>query len=326
MKVALNHGREAEVQGWEERHRGCPNIGREVDRAREHDSGFLFMLRGTRHKPPYLKDTFVIGQKARAAYYRGDRPRLAGTPRRLSAQSSLFKKIAAAYARTRMADRSEADLVSYYEQLEPRERYLFAQLLIEGLHYQNCRPPVADLRDCLFVVSFTLHEAVALKYALDFRRNEDRPRNAWVLEYAPPKGGDYYRLAADVIRQFEEFNLGYIYRDRDREVFVWYAALPHYLLGYSQLVRDGETPDVYRVEFEPNPHYANGEATLDRPPDLNRLQREIIPRTVKELAWVRYDTEPESEGWWELRSADGTESLRPPEGAGPPADTPGGDR
>jgi len=159
----------------------------------------------------------------------------------------------------------------------------------------------------MFVQSFTTEEKVALKYAL-----HTRPSVAYVLEYAPPEQDQLFRRVSEVVHEFRELRLGYIYPDRDSEVFVNYVAFPHYLLGYSILHRVSGEPRTYETVYVPNPWYSERRATLENPPNLNREQQRIIKETCGEIAWIFHD----GDDWRDIQHVNGTEDIATPGNAG----------
>jgi hypothetical protein len=108
-----------------------------------------------------------------------------------------------------------------------------------------------------------------------------------VIKYAPSCHQFLYERLTEIIAEFDELHLARLYPDRDSEVFVPYGLLPHYILGYSHLKRRERrgSIDIYAVEYIANPKFASGAASLDRPPDLDAEQCELIESLGHDIAW-----------------------------------------
>lgn len=286
-QVSLGRGCRTTVHGWEHRHAAFPGIAEQIRFAQDSEGRFQLMFRGDRNPPPREQDLFLIGQKARPAYYEGDPNRLEFNFRALGDDQVLFREVAEAFVGSPMHKKSPTadELLTRYWASSPQERMRLGRLLLYGLHYQNLRPTVRRWRDYAFAMSCTTDERIALRYAL----KELPPNAAYILEYAPPGRGDWFCRVSDVIEEYNELELGHIFPDKDSEIFVNYGMFPHYLLGYSVLNRIGSGAPVYEAVYVPNPWYAKRGATLVEPPNLNREQAEIIQATGGEIAWITHN-------------------------------------
>lgn len=263
------------------------------------------MFRGQQDPPRRKEQLFLIGQKAQPAYHDGDTERLTFTFRAIGEKEDLFHKLARDFVASPMHQGRPTfdELMAQYRRTTVPERVRLGQLLIYGLQYQNCRREVSRWRRYMFVVSATMCDRVALNYAL-----ARLPAAGYVLEYAPPCHGSFYSRVSDVVRGFEDIRLGYIYPDRDSEVFVKYAMFPHYLLGYSLVHKVvGEGP-VYETVYVPNPWYDERGATLRTPPDLSAEQRELMEETRREVAWMFHD----GQDWRSMCRPEGEDDISTP--------------
>lgn len=89
-----------------------------------------------------------------------------------------------------------------------------------------------------------------------------------------------------MLKEFEDLSLHGAFPDRDKEVFVKMAMLPHYILGYAELLRIDSLE--YETTYHPSPYYAVEGHTLEHPPKLTHKQRRLMKETKGKLAWL----------WW----------------------------
>jgi hypothetical protein len=188
---------------------------------------------------------------------------------------SLFKDIATAFVSSPMAQKAKAcpsvnELAEFYRTGSCAYRGDLSQTLLEGLHYQNYQ--IQEWRDYLFLLSCSTSDEVALQYAL-----HHLPKRAFVLDYAPPCDSGLYKNADAMIKELRDLRLSFVYRNRDEEYFIWFAMLPHYLLGVSELQSTGRF--AYGMKYIANPWYEERGATLADPPNLEEAQRGLISRT-----------------------------------------------
>jgi hypothetical protein len=292
--------REMRNNGWNERMSAYPNIQDQVALARR-GKAFLLLFRGQEESPPRREDLFVIGQKSCPAYYDGNTEQLQFNFRDIAAKENMFRRLADEFAASPMCqeDVRAEDLLQRYRLASFEGRGRLGQVLVYGLQYQICRPGVRKWRKYLFVISCSTEEDVAIKYAL-----RNLPTTAYVLEYAPPFGEGLFRRVSEVLNEFQGLGIERAYPDRDREVFVHYGMLPHYLLGYSVLQRS-RTEGIYETTYVPNPWYAERRKTLLDPPDLTMIQMPLIEATHNEIAWIFHH----GGNYRTIRHADGMDNI-----------------
>ena len=161
------------------------------------------------------------------------------------------------------------------------------------------------------MLSCTLNPKVAISYALRRASNRQLLEETFVIEYAPPCGGQCFERVTSVISEFGRLGLGKMYRDKEEEVFIPYALLPHYILGYDQfqlLGSDGEWAE-YSTNFIPNPMFETNNATLDHPPRLDEEQADIMKKLNKQLAWAYHAWSGTSGEWYQVSHSKGTIAL-----------------
>jgi hypothetical protein len=309
IKITVG-SRQVRIKGWEDRHDPHPHVAREYERARN-DGRWRLMFRG-QQEMPLERDFYYVGQKARPCYHGGDIHKLRLHAQKVAFDSRLFAELAVAYVTSPMPHWGKPirvdDLHAVYRKSDERQRYFLAQLLIEGLHYQNNQPEVSKWRDYLFVISCTTDYEIALKYALSLHGG--LAMQGYVLEYAPPVKSNLYHDVDEVIAQFGQRRLGFIHGNKDAEILVPFAMSPEYLLGHTVLCQ--QSAGTYEGTYLPNPHYESGRATLERPPDLSDRQRELMEATLKRMAWVSYIPSESGGEWGDLFRPDGTEPIGPP--------------
>lgn len=306
MQVKLKNSALVNIEGWENRHLAHPTI---IDQIRyaEESGEFQLLLRGESKEPEYLRYIFYLGRKSRPLYQ--PRPaRLKYNPRKVSEERTLFREIASAYVETEMAEKAGVSLdalLTRFDQSDRSRRIRLSQLLIDALQYQNCQQSAERYRNYLFLLSCSKDDAVALKYAL-----HKLPHQGFVYEYCPPKNRGFFRQVADIVREFRA-ELGFSYDDRDNEVFVENAMMPHYLLGYTRLVRSKSGRHEYTPTYVANPFYEIQGATLANPPNLEHHQQRLFEKTTKagEIAWVYHC----DGNWTELLCYAGRENIANPD-------------
>ena len=296
----------AKIIGWRERRSEFPAICTQICKC---DSvGHKLMFRGEKELK-YRPELFTIGLKARPLYYGGDPQRLSRNANALAKDSTKFEELAIAFAESPMVKRlggpTASGLVQLRKQCPPNRRMRLSQLLLYGLHWQNSHPELDAWRDHLFVRACTLDERIALAYALSRRPSEPSPEEAYVVEYAPPCSQGHFENLNTVLAEFDNFNgmqLCSHYPDRDTEVLVPYALLPHYILGYSHLRLLDTTDDVaeYRCEYVPNPAFTCDGATLEQPKDLTVAQTEAMRRLEDQLAWAFHMWTDDGGMWFKI--------------------------
>lgn len=289
---------EVEITNWESQLEQYSKITEQRKIATQSDAKYQHMFRGDKLnnisilQSEYPDTLFTIGRKARPAYCGNDINRLEYTPNHLIENQDKFTELASVFVNSEMHKRKANeinltvdDLVNRHNSSNQAEQFLLVQLLIYGLQYQNQREGIREWQNRLFVVSCSCDETVAMKYAL-----RDLPQQTYVIEYAPPINNRYSLSVAEVIDKFKELNLGFIFPDRDQEIFVLYAMMPHYILGYAKLRQQNPNPAQYNVEYIPNPSYEEEGYTLDNPPILTEDQEELFDKTKERMAWVFRDS------------------------------------
>lgn len=304
----MNRADNIEIIGWEARHKDHPRIREQIEYARK-SSDFLLMFRGDKSIAYYEDNIFGTGVKARPLLHHGEPHELQYTARDLAEVPDTFKKLAEAYICTPMGKQGNTEidtLMDSYYKMPRNEIFILSQLLIYGLHYQNCENEVKELKRYLMVVSATVDDSVAKTYAL-----YGAPNKAYILEFALPTKGVYYAEVKTVIDLARKYGL-YFKPDHDKEVFVMYGILPHYLLGYTELRKKrGNSRVAYDFTFVPNPHYDKGKSTLDSPPELSGEQAELQQLTETKLAWAFHN----GNVWFELRFMGMAKDISPPDDA-----------
>lgn len=304
----MNRSDNIEIIGWETRHKDHPCIREQIQYART-SSDFLLLFRGDK-KIAYKESVFGIGVKALPLLYHGEPEKLQYTARDLAETPDTFKKLAKAYICTPMGKQGNAGidtLMRFYGNMLRGERFILSQLLIYGLHFQNYVNEAKELKDYLMVVSATVDESVAKKYAL-----YEAPDKAYILEFALPTNGVLYSAVKTVIDLAKKYGL-HFEPNNDKEIFVMYGILPHYLLGYTELRKKEHNGRIaYDAIFVPNPHYHDGKCTLQSPPVLTGVQEELRKLTEGELAWVFHD----GDEWFELRHMGAAKDISPPDDTG----------
>lgn len=211
--VNLRGGSLAAVEGWYSRHQGCARIAEQLELARS-GGQFVVLFRG-QDRIEHREDLFIIGQKARPLYHGGDKAKLERTLRRLATNEESFGRLAGAFAETPLGKRanvSGVDLLRRFQNAADEDRVLLAQLLTEGLQYQNCKPPAANWRDYLFLLSATTEADRAAMYALNGSLRGSL-NETFILEYAPPTERNLFRSVKDFRREYAAMGLGEAFRD-----------------------------------------------------------------------------------------------------------------
>ncbi|GEM_PF-4898766 len=290
--------RVAVLRGWKNRHEPFPAVVHNVQLAGS-SPAFLLMYRGDRRPPS--RDVFLFGIKSRPALYEGDLTRLEYEVARVADDVVRFTHLLDAFLRSPMAKRAKVvptrdRILSDYCTSDRARRIRLAQLLGLAIQYQNSQRDLRTWRDLVFLVSCSRRDDVALRYAVAHRSSEGFPDSAYIYEYAPPATDSLHEPAVEVLKDFEALGFDSVFPDRDNEIFVKMAMLPHYILGYAELRRvsaDG-VRGVYGVNYHPNPPYASGQATLESPPNLTDRQKALIRQTKGRVAWL----------YWNRQSAD----------------------
>lgn len=299
----------ATVEGWEKRYAAHARVAAQVVAAST-SSGHTLLYRGQK-AIDHIEDVFTIGQKARPLYHLGNRTKLERRLSTMAADTAWFGQLAGAFLGSRVGEKSAMTFESLLEHFETRSqsaRILLAQVLLEALQYRNCQLTGKEWRDYLFMLSATTNAERAAMYAL-----QNNPRKAYVLEYVPPRNRNLARSVKDFMSEYSALGLGDTFPDEDDEYMIRYAVLPHFLLGYTRLDRQGKSPPYfYRATYVPNPVYASGTATLDKPPDLNAAQEKVFQGTLSDIAWVVNHEAGARSGWGQIHTPTGVEPLDPP--------------
>lgn len=316
LSVTINE-RPIRVVGWHDRHQDHAKIRQQIDKC--DGTKFQLLFRGMK-KIPYEPELFVLGLKAKPMYATGNPEALTRHARNLAADAKTFARLAEAFAASPMMTKhskcSTQALMNWYESSQERPRVRLAQLLLYGLQYQNTRQGIAGWRDYLFVLSATTTPDVAVRYALGHRHNESAPDCAVVIEYAPPCGGHCFEMMNDILEEFHELKLGEWFPDRDSEVLIPFAMLPHYVLGYAKLSRasTNQCEGSYSVKYVPNPAFATEGFSLDNPKDLDAEQERKRKELNGQIAWAYHRWTGISGEWFVLKTDGGDHDIK---GAGP---------
>ncbi|MEK6408927.1 MAG: hypothetical protein AABN34_18545 [Acidobacteriota bacterium] len=286
------------LRGWANRHKSFPAIIQQFQLARNSPAVAL-MFRGDKQVPRH--NVFLLGVKSRPALYGGNIARLRFEISKVADDEVRFTELLVAFCSSPMVRNVEATpthdriLVEYQKSVRAR-RVRLSQILVLAIQYQNSQRSMRPWRHLLFLVSCSRRDEVAARFALGHRAAEDFPKVAYLYEYAPPALSSLHEPAVQVLMEFEELGLQNVYPDRDNEVFVQMAMLPHYILGYAELrrVSTDRVSAVYDVNYHPHPSYASGEATLDNPPKLTEDQQALMVETRNQIAWV----------WWDRQTGD----------------------
>ncbi len=299
----------ATVEGWDQRYADHTRVAEQAAAASASPNHTL-LYRGQK-SIDHIDDVFTIGQKARPLYHLGDRAKLERRLSRMATDRAWFGQLAGAFVGSRLGENSTVTFEQLLERFDTREepgRILLAQVLLEALQYRNCQLTGKEWRDFLFLLSATTNAERAAMYAL-----QNDPGKAFVLEYVPPHGRNLARSVTHFRSEYAALGLGDTFPDGDSEYLIRYAMLPHFLLGYTRLDRQGRGPPCsYRATYVPNPVYTNGSATLDNPPDLNAAQEEVFRKTMPGIAWVVNYGAGARSGWGQIHTPGGTEPLDPP--------------
>lgn len=291
----------AMLSGWTNRHKAFPAIVQQFQLGRRSPDAAL-MFRGDKQTPHH--NVFLFGIKSRPALYEGNIESLRFEVSKVADDEVRFSQLLEAFCSSEMAGNVEVAplrdriMVEYRRSGRPR-RVRLSQILALAIQYQNSRAAMRPWRDLLFLVSCSRRDEVAARYALGHRPAEDFPEVAYVYEYAPPAADSLHEPAVEALRDFEELGLQNVFPDRDDEVFVKMAMLPHYILGYSELRRisTDRVYAVYSVNYHPHPTYACGKATFENPPRLTQRQKALIDETKGQVAWLWWDRQT---GGWDI--------------------------
>lgn len=299
----------ATVEGWHQRYADHPMIAKQAAAASVSPNHTL-LYRGQK-KIDHIEGVFTIGQKARPLYHLGDRTKLERRLSTMATDRAWFGQLAGAFLGSRVGGESAVTFGQLLERFDARgetDRILLTQVLLEALQYRNCQLTGKQWRDYLFLLSATTNAERAAMYAL-----QNNPKTAYVLDYVPPHGRNLARSVTHFHSEYAALGLGETFPDEDNEYLIRYAMLPHFLLGYTRLDRQGKGPPCsYRATYVPNPVYADGTATLDNPPELNAAQEGVFRKTLPDIAWVvNYDGQARS-GWGQIHTPDGAQPLDPP--------------
>lgn len=298
----------ATVCGWNTRYANYPRIATQAAKALAGQSHRL-LYRGQK-SIDHIDSVFTIGQKARPLYHKGDLAKLKRRLSKLAANRTQFGELVGAFLGSGVGNQSTLtfeELLRNFDRSNETTRVVMAQILLEALQYRNCKLTGKEWRDYLFLLSASTNPKRAAMYAL--QRN---PKEAFILEYAPPIGRNLARSVKHFRTEYSALGLGETPTDDDEEYFIRYGMLPHFLLGYTRFVRVGtEAPYSYIATFVPNPVYANGSSTLDRPPNLDAAQEAVFRETLPSIAWVFNRADGELAGWTHMQSIGGTEPLDP---------------
>lgn len=284
MEIKLPNGTTANILGWENRFSTCSRIAELLDRGDETE-GFRLVYRGDQNCPPLLTDLFTAGMCSRAQNNEGKTEKLKFNVSLVSGRKKLFFVLLKKYLKTAMAlkypGESLEQSLQRFDKSQKEDRYEMTQLLLDAMQYQNCKQEVREFREYLLSISASTSSSIAAKYAI-----KQQPSTAYIFEYYPPDNPRFLSTIKQNRQRFSEFGFGQMYPDRDDEILLRYSILPHYLIGYAQLNRTSTTPLTYSCTYNPNPHYANGTATLKNPPDLNAQQQKLFDETNPSTAWV----------------------------------------
>lgn len=299
----------ATVEGWHQRYADHTRVAEQATAASV-STNHTLLYRGQK-KIDHIDDVFMIGQKARPLYHLGDRTKLERRLSRMATDRVWFGQLAGAFMGSRVGEKGTVTCEQLLERFDTREkpdRILLAQVLLEALQYRNCQLKGKEWRDFLFLLSATTNAERAAMYGL-----QNDPKRAFVLEYVPPHGRNLARSVKHFRAEYAALGLGDTFPDDDNEYLIRYAMLPHFLLGYTRLDRQGKGPPYsYRATYVPNPVYVNGSATLDNPPHLNDAQEEVFRKTLPDIAWVFNHADGAGSGWGQIQTAEGIEPLDPP--------------
>jgi hypothetical protein len=299
------------IRGWADRRARCLGVSRQIECC--DGSRHVLLFRGEKSLP-LRDDLFIVGRKARPFYCGGDPDVLRRCARFLVEDAQCFGQLVKDFVASpigREISVTTDELRQRWIVQDPRGRLRLSQLLLYAMQWQNCKDSVRPWRDYLLLLSATSDENTALHYALSRRRCEQPPKEAFILEYAPPVGHEYFEWVADVRDELIDSGLcAAQFCDRDREAFILYALMPHFILGYSHLrllcCADGVAQ--YACEYVGNPAMEDGCATLAKPRDLDAAQRDAMLRLGKSLAWV-YRTWGATCPWLEIQHEDGAVDI-----------------
>lgn len=281
------------IRGWSTRYINYPAITTQVQQYCDAGSHTM-IFRGTK-EIPFQHKLFAIGLKSLPMFYASGLGQKSDAVA-LTRDRKQFETLVQAYLSSPMSKAQrhrstpEAFLASF-ERLTFRQRVRLSQLLLYGIQYQNQRPDVANWRKKLYMLSASLLHTVALKYAVWPLPSGELSDQAFVVEYAPPTNGGCYERVSSISEEFEKLSLGKLYKDRDTEVFVPFAMLPHYVLGYSILRRLAvdDMPTYEVSEYRANPTICNQGYSLDRPKDLHEEQVRFLDECAATVALAYFD-------------------------------------
>lgn len=264
---------------------------------------------------PYEPELFVLGLKSRPQYAAGDPEMLTRHARALAQTDATFERLSEDFVRSPMmkkqTDCTNKQLRSLWQKSNERTRVRLAQLLLYGLQYQNSKQALNDWRDYLFVLSATTNESVAIGYALSHKKKETPPKQAFIIEYAPPCAGHCFERMTAVLEEFASLKLGEFFPDKDSEVLIPFGMLPHYVLGYTRLDLVDQTvnPPTYNATYTANPALAHEGYTLTNPKDLSTAQAEKAQELNGHIAWSYHMWSGDGGEWFKLVGPKATQDI-----------------